>query len=463
MRSLTYTASLFITFLLTVIGRAQGTVDWSSGTFTNCPSEMSPRARGFSVDVVHLNDVLYTYNISSTVTTQRLTSDDFATIASLFTAESGATKPPLVPTGREAPGDLIDILEAAGSALVTDFRQVQPAPDPSGVTTSIKLDATLAAVKALTAKVEYRAFESALTFIKAARGFNPTAGQTAILNQANTLQAAMSEIIAKTGGPHSATININLAGNAKNHVTVHVTELYNGVPTNAKDPAATCDVSTPVLTLSGGLLISTIGGRNYLSVQTPGTLASGSTPQNILAVQDAKNLQPTGVYLLNYDLPWGWSDAYGFTLSAGPTFRLSGPTNTSNFGFFMGGSVHLWKRLFFSFGEQLGEFADFPIGFAPGSVIPANFGALTPINRWTLKPAFGISYQTTRFATSSAAAQNNANAAAPTATPAAAAASATVTTPVTPATPAAVTTPAAAATPATTATPGAATPTPPPQ
>jgi len=83
----------------------------------------------------------------------------------------------------------------------------------------------------------------------------------------------------------------------------------------------------------------------------------------------------------------------------------------------------------------MGEFADFPAGLEPGTIIPANFGTLTPLKRWTIKPAFGVSYQTAKFQTSGSANQSNAvPAAAPAGkTPAPVAAASGTPAPVTPA------------------------------
>jgi hypothetical protein len=50
--------------------------------------------------------------------------------------------------------------------------------------------------------------------------------------------------------------------------------------------------------------------------------------------------------------------------------------------------VSFLHRLYISPGVHIGEFADYPAGFVNGQQIPANFGALTPVKRWTAR--FGI-------------------------------------------------------------------------
>ncbi|NYF89924.1 hypothetical protein HDF08_001991 [Edaphobacter lichenicola] len=46
---------------------------------------------------------------------------------------------------------------------------------------------------------------------------------------------------------------------------------------------------------------------------------------------------------------------------------------------------------------HMGEFADYPPGFHNGSVIPPNFGQLTPVTRWSARFAGGITFQTNSF------------------------------------------------------------------
>jgi len=105
--------------------------------------------------------------------------------------------------------------------------------------------------------------------------------------------------------------------------------------------------------------------------------------------------------LLNYAVKgWGGAglqDEFGFSLSAGPTVALGQSGGASTFGFFGGPTFRVWDRLFLSVGAHIGQFSDFPPGLQNYSTIPDDYGALTPVKRWTTRLAFGITYRTNDF------------------------------------------------------------------
>jgi hypothetical protein len=149
------------------------------------------------------------------------------------------------------------------------------------------------------------------------------------------------------------------------------------------------------LTLSVGVMGTTLPYRTYTSQSVP----SGTSTQNVLAVSGASGWTPQGLALLNYKLfNIDKGPLVGMAVSTGPVFKFGGTPQVSNFGWFAGVSVSLWRRLFVTPGMHLGQFADFPLGFAPGSVIPANFGTLTPVTRWSGRFGIGITFQTNSFA-----------------------------------------------------------------
>jgi hypothetical protein len=57
----------------------------------------------------------------------------------------------------------------------------------------------------------------------------------------------------------------------------------------------------------------------------------------------------------------------------------------------------LYRRFYITSGVHIGEFADFPAGFNDNSQVPANFGELKPVKRWTGRFAFSISFRTASF------------------------------------------------------------------
>ena len=153
-----------------------------------------------------------------------------------------------------------------------------------------------------------------------------------------------------------------------------------------------------VLTLSLGVLASGIPYRTYDHQAVPH--ATGN--QDTLIVNGNSRFTPQGVALLNFKLhTWDVDPEPGLFLSTGPVFKFGGTPGISTFGWFGGASLGLWHSLFLSTGMHMGQFADFPPGFTNGSVIPANFGSLTPSTRWTSRFAFAVSFQTKSLVKSS--------------------------------------------------------------
>ena len=154
---------------------------------------------------------------------------------------------------------------------------------------------------------------------------------------------------------------------------------------------------TNQLSLSLGVLATTLEARTYSSRNS---VVDGALASNRLIVEN-RGVRPTGVALLNYAL-WGTAgspaqDKFGLSLSAGPTVGLGQAGESSAFGFFGGLTFRLWDRLFLTPGAHIGQFADFPAGLQNGSTIPANYGALTPVNRWATRFGLAISFRTNDF------------------------------------------------------------------
>jgi hypothetical protein len=149
-----------------------------------------------------------------------------------------------------------------------------------------------------------------------------------------------------------------------------------------------------VLTLSVGTLLTTLPYRTYDHQSVP----TANGVQDQLVVNGSGSLTPIGVALLNYKL-WTWDHdpQIGLSISTGPAIKLGGSVQASSLGWFAGPSISIWRRFFISPGMQIGQFADFPRGFQNGSVIPPNFGNLTPVTRWTTRFAIGLTFQTNSF------------------------------------------------------------------
>lgn len=371
---------------------AQATIDWSTKKFSSCPSSIAPGNGKLDIEVTNLNTILYRYDISVSDATTPLDVDNFSNISGFFKGTGEAA--PV--TNDPCPG-LVQTLKDAASQARSEFTKLSPR-DASGSLKSIPLDQTLKDWNAFIGSDSYKKFVNALQSLQANK--DCAAKNQTDVDQAITLQRDIDNFrdAVRTSTPNRKT-SAHLTPNAKNSITAHITEyVYDGGDrsTVSTQDIGPCDVSVNVLTLSAGVLVSTIAGQDYVSVK------SSTVPStNILVVQDARNIQPNGLFLLNYDVPKLSGQSVGATISAGPTYRLAGPSNTSNFGFFAGGGGHLWRYFFVTIGVHLGEFADFPAGFGSGSIIPADYGALTPLKRWTIKPGFAITFQTKSFNTQS--------------------------------------------------------------
>ena len=153
------------------------------------------------------------------------------------------------------------------------------------------------------------------------------------------------------------------------------------------------------LTLSAGVILTELPSPTYSSVKNP-----ANTTQQILSIQNTGSMRPTITGLMNYNLPSisrlsgssSWLRWSGVSLSTGPVFQ-NAQSNSSVFGWYLGGSISLYKRLFITGGEHWGRFPGAPSGLSNGSVIPTNYGQLNPTLRYSGRFALGITFQTTSF------------------------------------------------------------------
>ena len=154
---------------------------------------------------------------------------------------------------------------------------------------------------------------------------------------------------------------------------------------------------TNQLSLSIGLLATGLQARSYSSRNS---VVDGALAANRLVVENG-GVRRAGIALLNYAVVgWGGSPAQerlGLSVSAGPTIGLGQTGTSSAFGFFGGVTIRLWDRLFLTPGAHIGQFADFPVGLQNNSTIPTNYGALTPVNRWTTRFGFSLTFRTNDF------------------------------------------------------------------
>jgi hypothetical protein len=206
--------------------------------------------------------------------------------------------------------------------------------------------------------------------------------------------------VKRLGGNHSVDFHVNLEPNQTYTYTIQ--ESWMGKNTNQGKMNWTCG-ETDIVSMSLGLLVTTLPSRTYTQ-QTAPVPAGSSTTQDVLVVGNNSNVNLLGAALLNYHFPQipGLPAWTGFALSAGPVYQLGNSSpGVSSLGVFFGLSAHLYRSVYLTPGVHIGQFADFPAGFYPGAVIPSGFGDLIPIKRNTAHFAVGITFKTTSFKKSS--------------------------------------------------------------
>jgi hypothetical protein len=217
-----------------------------------------------------------------------------------------------------------------------------------------------------------------------------------ITNQFPTMRTKIEAIDIRIHDPHTADRNQYCDRTAG--CSVSVSEFSGSEATLIAQGNPYPFVYTPFysqLSVSAGFLLTTLQARTYSSRTAPDPNNAGQT-LNVLGVDGGSGVRPALVAMLNYHIPWEWTDRInqGVAISSGPVIEVAnGQADTSKFGLFAGVSFHLWNRFLVSPGVHVGEFADFPQGFThAGQVIPANVGTPTPTKRYTAKFAFAITY-----------------------------------------------------------------------
>lgn len=174
-------------------------------------------------------------------------------------------------------------------------------------------------------------------------------------------------------------------------------EMWKGEPTEGGMIKVSCGESD-LFSLSLGPIISTLPSRTY-NLQKALVPPGSSTSLDVLSVGNKKNINILGAALLNYHLPrMSWLPReMGLAISAGPVYTLGSTPGVSALGLFVGPTMHVNRSIFITPGLHVGQFADFPEGFAPGTPIPNQFGALHPVTRTTAHFAIGLTYKTASF------------------------------------------------------------------
>ena len=386
--------------------KCRADLDWKTGSIAPSCVEKSGR---YCFALQNVNNILYTYSFTVNQIEPQGSDLDLlkaaiAKLTDVFGGGGTAKKDEKVPGGtKRSPlcdelQKAIEEVRAASEVLQDAIAQLDPGKDQSGKTISVPFATTKS--KWVSVPGKFAAFERAITKLiarlKAAAGSNCdecdlSQAEALVLDVYVTARDHYVQLCARANSPSVAYYVADLENTSA--YNVDVTEFYGGQQTSAVAKTFHLDACRKILTGSAGFLLTTIEARSYVSRTVPDTNDLTKT-QNVLGVDNGGRVRPALVALLNYNLPGQPWRHVGFAISAGPVFDISnGKADTSRFGFFGGGSLHLWNRLFLTPGVHVGEFADFPQGFNLGQMIPDNTGTPNPVKRYTARFAIGITFK----------------------------------------------------------------------
>lgn len=352
-------------------------IDWASNSDKpdSYPALVN-REQIFTVRVKNVNDILYTYTI--THTSVPLPPDSFSEISKLIglalqtNRALGACKPLTELQGLDKQ---INDSPALAPKVWEDYLK-----NPSKPPRSVPLQQTRDAWTPIWAEISKLGRDAA---------DNDDTCSPADQEQYKKIYDLAKAIQDRAMLEHVLTDSARIGPDTSNTFTIR--EYFKGIETKTK--TVQFQTGSNRLVLSAGALFSRVPDRSYESRKTP------ASTENVLVVEGNSSFRPEGVALLNYTLPIPRldGDTAGVAVSAGPVVRFGSNNDTAGLGFFLGLSGQLYRNFYFTPGFHFGQFADFPVGFSNGSTIPANFGELNPVKRWTSRFAFAISFRTKSF------------------------------------------------------------------
>jgi hypothetical protein len=354
--------------------------DWSSNSKTPESYAKVVRKENVTFTITNVNDILYSYRLE--VTETPIESDDFKHLTEIFKGFAARST---------EIAKLTKDCSAEKARVLTAFAEVSKAinDDP-------KLPVgygTLESRTSISLAESVQAWRSHGTALEDAVQLLSKLPKDCVLDdddqkQIDDFRKTVEAIDEAVKGPHVFVDHHVLSPG--NNVSVTIFELFDRETISSKNFTFP---GTDILTLSAGALFSRIPDRGYDARKTP------NATENVLAVEGNSRATPSLLALLNYSLGALKLDGEnaGLAISAGPVIRLGGESNASAFGFFSGISAHLARRLYITPGLHFGQFSDFPVGFGNGSTVPANFGQLTPVKRWTARFGLGITFKAKDF------------------------------------------------------------------
>src|SRR5271157_3302397 len=337
------------------------TIDWSSSNPTpvGAPSNIYGSVT-LAVKVTHVNDIIYQYAVNTVVSTAP--TDDLANLLTLL-------KPAAAAAGGEDPCQ--SFKTQLGN--LEDALQKEPNLNPTKTGSnyaSISLADSLAAWQKLNPlQTITKLMGASPSCVATLDGQKPPAftpvynAIKAVDDRANgSHETQPASCVLAPGQQCTVTVNEYYIGLGQISPTAPPVQL--NATTTANGKTFTITPGSSILTLSAGLMATTLAARTYTSSAVP----NQTSP--VLTVGNTSRIRPAGVALFNYAIPHLDSYQGGLALSAGPVIAFGGGgANVSTLGFFAGISGHIWHRLYISPGFHFGQFADFPAGYAPGTPI----------------------------------------------------------------------------------------------
>ena len=362
-------------------------VDWVGKKVLSQPSTVQ-KATSVTVTVENVNDVFYTYSISSTSTPAQI--DDFNNIAKAFSIAGLASKG----AGEAASCDDSAFLQSIKDLTDAENAFLNLPSTKTGCSVSSPCSVPLSDAKQAWTSVQPK-LEAAKSAQKALQTLCTAAEyQSAYQTSQHALDQGDQIASSFNNNTHEAKSQLTIKPDYV--TTLEVDEFWKGTPTSKGQYSVTLSNSNSRLTLSAGALFSEVQNRSYKSVAAPNS--SGTGTMNILQVSGQSLFTPTALALLNYEIPKASTDTIGWAVSTGPVLRLGSKSDTSSFGYFAGLSIHLYHRFYTSAGFHFGEFAGFPVGFSQqGQTIPSGIGTPSPVNRWTWRFGFAFTYKAKDF------------------------------------------------------------------
>jgi hypothetical protein len=357
-------------------------IDWATKKVTSQPTEIH-KGETIKVSVSEVNNILYDYTIDIQLQITS-NSDDLAALLKLLPDIAKGVKAPLRAEG--CPGNLAQAkvqLEKINAAMNNPDNNLNPEVQTDKK--PISLQATERGWTAIEA--ERDKLQKSVDYLSTSCKSDKDAQDflSGPYHQFDNFRKRVE-------GPHIAQGVAQASTGDVASVKVTVTEKWRNVSVDSQTWVLHF---SSVLNLSGGVLFSTLPDVSYIRRKIPTTDQSGAaTTTEVLGVEGGSRPVPMLLGLLNYRIPYLDSDKWGLDFSSGPAIRLGGQSNTNSFGYFVGLSFNLWHRLYITPGVHVGQYADFPAGFAPGTPIPTDFGELVPVKRWTARFAIGITYKT---------------------------------------------------------------------